>query len=125
MKKLLACAIAAAVISAPAFAKNPKSYQVTGTVTDVGDDTFTLQKKVGAKTENWEIAKGTAMNAASVKKGDNVTVQYQMTATQVNVKGAKEAPAAGKTAPTGKESSTKTETTTEKTTTTTAPAPGK
>ena len=89
MKKLFACAIVSAVLAAPAFAKTPKSYQVTGTVTDVGTDTFTLQKKVGAKTENWEIAKGTAMNAASLKKGDVVTVQYTMTAQSVQQKGEK------------------------------------
>ncbi len=79
MKKSVLLAIAiVGLATAPAFAAT-KSYQVTGPVTAMTDDSITVQKG----SEKWEIAKGTAGVPADVKIGSKVTVQYSMTADSV------------------------------------------
>jgi Holliday junction resolvasome RuvABC DNA-binding subunit len=61
-----------------------KSYQVTGTVLDVKDDTIIVDKK-GEKFEiGWPAS--TKVNGA-VKKGDKVTVYYTMSAVEAEIKG--------------------------------------
>ena len=76
--------IVAAVLlfAAPALAADPKSYQVTGPITEIRGDVIVVQK--GPK-ENWEIATGGKLGP-DVKVGTKVTVQYRMTATQIEVK---------------------------------------
>jgi predicted membrane-bound dolichyl-phosphate-mannose-protein mannosyltransferase len=87
MRKLAAVLIlivAALVYSAHAAAR---TYQFTGVVKTVADDTFTVQKSA---TETWEFAKEAATKGA-VKVGDRVTVHYRMVATEIepNAGGAK------------------------------------
>lgn len=63
-----------------------KSYQVTGPVVDVKDDSITVQKG----NERWEIAQDPSTKGAKgVKVGDKVTIDYRMQATDVEVKTAK------------------------------------
>jgi hypothetical protein len=60
-----------------------KTYQVTGPVLDVTDDTVTVQKG----KEKWEIQKDANTKAlAGFKKGDKVTISYFMTAKQIEPK---------------------------------------
>jgi hypothetical protein len=74
-----------------AYAAGPKSYQVTGPVLEVKDDVIVVQKG----SDKWEIAKdkGTKV-AGDLKVGQKVTIQYQMKATEIEVKGAPAKPAA-------------------------------
>ena len=74
-----------------AYAAGPKSYQVTGPVLEVKDDVIVVQKD----NDKWEIAKdkGTKV-AGDLKVGQKVTIQYQMKATEIEVKGAPVKPAA-------------------------------
>lgn len=67
--------------SAVAFAGSPKTYQVTGPVTEVKDGLVSVQKG----KEVWQIDAGTAA-PAGLKVGDKVTVTYVMTAKSVEVK---------------------------------------
>jgi hypothetical protein len=79
----LALALVAAV---PAFAAAPKSYQVTGEVVELTDDTVTVLKG----KEKFEIALAAVKaDGGELKKGAKVTVEYRMTATSVEVKAAK------------------------------------
>jgi hypothetical protein len=74
-----------------AFAAGPKSYQVTGPVLEVKDDVIVVQKG----NEKWEIAKDKSTKVAGdLKVGQKVTIQYQMKATDIEVKGAPAKPAA-------------------------------
>ncbi len=76
MKSIVFAAVLA--LSTLAFAK---SYQVTGPVVDLSDSTITVDKK----GEKFEISRP-AMMGGDVKKGDKVTVQYSMTATEIEIK---------------------------------------
>jgi len=59
------------------------AYQVTGPVLEVTDTKIVVQKG----KEKWELAKSpTTKNAAEVKVGDKVTVEYTMTASTIEVK---------------------------------------
>lgn len=83
------------LLIAPAFAAT-KTYQVTGPVTEVTEDAITVQKG----KEKWEIARDPSTtkikgDAKEIKKGDNVTVEYRMSATSIEVKGGKKAAAKG------------------------------
>ena len=64
-----------------------KTYQVTGPVLEITPTSITVQKG----TEKWEIArdKDTKMTG-ELKVGAKVTIYYQMTASKVEVKDAKE-----------------------------------
>ena len=74
----------ALTLSAPAFAADAKSYQVTGPVVSVTNDAITVMKG----KEKWEIAKDAATKTSGdVKEGDKVTVMYRMTATSIEAKG--------------------------------------
>jgi hypothetical protein len=75
--------VCAALLSSIAFAAGPKSYQVTGEVTEVRDDVVVVTKG----KEKFEIAKGAV--ATEVKVGQKVKVDYTMTATAIEVKDAK------------------------------------
>jgi len=88
MKRSLAVAVAAMFVSSAAFA-----YQVTGPVLEVTDTKIVVEKD----KEKWEIARDKdTKGAKDVKKGDRVTIQYRMTATEVEVKDAKGKAAAKK-----------------------------
>ena len=80
MRTLLALLLAAATIS---LAGAPKSYQVTGPVTEVKDGLVSVQKG----KEVWQIDAGTSA-PAGLKVGDKVTIMYTMTAKSIDVKAA-------------------------------------
>lgn len=90
-KLLLAAALSAAsLLALPAVAETAKTYQVTGPVLEVSPTMITVQKG----KDRWEIARDASTKmAADVKVGDKVTIEYRMTATNVEVK-----PAAKKSA---------------------------
>ncbi len=82
-----------ALAAGPLFAAPPKTYQVTGPVLAVTDDTVTVQKG----TEKWEIAKdATTKVTGELKVGAKVTIEYRMTATTIEVKPAAAAKPAAK-----------------------------
>ncbi len=68
-----------------ASAATTKTYQVTGPVLAVTDTSITVQKG----KETWEVARGKETKGpADVKVGDKVTIEYTMTATSIEGKGA-------------------------------------
>ena len=70
--------MAALLISIPA-----QAYQVTGPVLEVTDSKIVVEKD----KEKWEMARdASTKTSAAVKKGDKVTVEYNMTATKITVK---------------------------------------
>ena len=70
--------MAALLVSIPA-----QAYQVTGPVLEVTDSKIVVEKD----KEKWEIARdASTKTSAAVKKGDKVTVEYNMTATKITVK---------------------------------------
>jgi len=80
------------VAAAPARAESPKTYQVTGPVLEVTDGTITVQKG----KEKWQLARDKdTKSSGDVKVGDKVTIEYTMTAKNVESKGS--APKAAKT----------------------------
>ncbi len=86
--KRLALAIALATLSTPAFARQPKAYQVTGEVLEVSDDLIVVQKG----KEKFEIARTPDTKVTGdLKAGAKATVEYRMTATTAEVKGEKAA----------------------------------
>ena len=83
MKRLSSLALAAVLFAAPAFAAQPKTYQVTGPVLEVRDDVIVVQKG----KEKWEIARTPDTKVkGDLKVGAKVTVEYRMSAADVEVK---------------------------------------
>lgn len=83
--KRIALALLLGSLAAPALAAT-KTYQVTGPVLEVTDDSVTVQKG----KEKWEIARTPETKVTGeLKKGEKVTIEYRMTATSVEVKAAK------------------------------------
>lgn len=75
--------LAGALFGASALsAAGAKTYQVTGPVVSVDGGVVTVMKG----KDKWEVNLG---SAAAPKVGDKVTITYTMTATSVEVKGAK------------------------------------
>jgi len=74
----------------------PKTYQVTGPVLELTNELIVVQKG----KDRWEIARdsGSKING-DLKVGANVTIQYRMTATSVNVQTPKAGAAKGKAEP--------------------------
>jgi hypothetical protein len=71
------------LVSSLAFAGGPKTYQVTGPVVDVKDDTVTVLKG----KDKWEIAKDAETKVTGdLKVGAKVTVEYTMSAKSIEVK---------------------------------------
>jgi hypothetical protein len=97
MRRLIASgALVASILGSMAVAGDVKTYQVTGPVLDVAADSITVQKG----KENWQIAKSpSTKGGADVKKGDKVTVYYQMTASDIEGKAAPAAKAPAAKAP--------------------------
>ena len=66
------------------------AYQVTGPVLEMTDTKIVVQKG----NEKWEIARdATTKMKGEAKVGDKVTVEYKMTATSIEAKGAVKAKA--------------------------------
>ena len=83
MKRLSSLALAAVLFAAPAFAAQPKTYQVTGPVLEVRDDVIVVQKG----KEKWEIARTPDTKVkGELKVGAKVTIEYRMTAATIEVK---------------------------------------
>ena len=78
MKRSLTVFSATLLLGSAAYA-----YQVTGPVLDVTDSKIVVEKG----KEKWEIARDKdTKGAKDIKKGDRVTVQYNMTATDIENK---------------------------------------
>jgi hypothetical protein len=74
------------VLTGAAFAGSPSSYQVTGPITAVDDSMITVMK--GGK-EKFEVARDSNTKVTGdLKVGDKVTIQYTMTAKEIEVKSA-------------------------------------
>ena len=94
---LLAISFAIVGFSAPAHAAGASktSHQLTGTVAEVNDAKIVIQK--GKSKSTWEIARNAATKVTGdLKVGANVSIQYTMTATAVEVKPADTAPTENK-----------------------------
>jgi len=84
MKRIFAVMSAVMLYAAVAVAGAPSSYQVTGPVLEVKDDMIVVQKG----KEKWEIARDKDTKiTGDLKVGAKVTIQYQMKATSIEVKG--------------------------------------
>jgi len=83
LKALALTPLALLTLAGALYAAQAKTYQVTGPVTALTNDTLTVQKG----KDLWEIGRG------DLKVGERVTVQYRLGATEIEVK-----PAAPKSA---------------------------
>ena len=82
MMRYMAVVAGLALAAPAAFA-----YQVTGPVLDVSPDKIVVEKN----KEKWEIARDKDTKVSGdLKKGSRVTVQYNMTATKIDVKDTKD-----------------------------------
>ena len=87
LKRILAVGMVAGLMLPVAVFAAQKSYQVTGQVVEATDTTITVDKA----GEKFEITRTPSTKVdGDLKVGAKVTVQYTMTATEVEVKGAKE-----------------------------------
>jgi hypothetical protein len=83
MKRVMALMVVMLVMPALVFAASVKTYQVTGPVLEVTDSMIAVKK--GA--DRWEIARDKDTKVTGdLKVGAKVTIEYQMTATKVEVK---------------------------------------
>jgi hypothetical protein len=83
-KLVSAAALALALATAPLFAAQPKTYQVTGPIVALTDDVITVLK---GKDEKFEIARdASAKVTGDLKVGAKVTVEYRMSAASIEVK---------------------------------------
>ena len=83
MKRVILTAVLCLAMVSLAFAGSLKTYQVTGPVLEVKDDVIVVQKG----KEKWEIARDkTTKVTGDLKVGAKVTIQYQMKATEIEVK---------------------------------------
>ena len=81
MKRSILAVAATMFFSTAAYA-----YQVTGPVLEVTDTKIVVEKD----KEKWEIARDKDTKGdKNIKKGDRVTVQYRMTATEIESKAGK------------------------------------
>ncbi len=72
-----------AVAAAMLFGTAAYAYQVTGPVLEVTDSKIVVEKD----KERWELARDKETRGdKNIKKGDRVTVQYRMTATEIEAK---------------------------------------
>lgn len=71
------------LVAAIAFAGSIKTYQVTGPVLEIKDTMIVVQKG----KDKWEIAKDANTKIkGDLKVGAKVTIQYEMKATDIEVK---------------------------------------
>jgi hypothetical protein len=86
--KRLSAALLAIALATPALARQPKTYQVTGTVDEVADDLIVVVKG----KEKFEIARTAETKVSGdLAKGAKVTVEYRMTAATAEAKADKKA----------------------------------
>jgi RNase P/RNase MRP subunit p29 len=86
--KTLVLATALTLAASLSFAAN--TYQVTGPVLAIKGNTIVVQKG----SEKWEVDKDAATKiSGELKVGAKVTIEYRMTATKIEVKSEKPAPA--------------------------------
>ena len=84
MKKVIVVLAILLLSVSIAFAAGPKTYQVTGPVLEVTDDSITVQKG----KEKWQIARDKDTKVkGDLKIGAKVTIEYTMKAAAVEVKG--------------------------------------
>src|SRR5581483_11826395 len=80
---LVAILLVALLAPASALARQPKPYQVTGTVLEVTSDFIAVDKN----GERWEIGRGAdSKGTGQLKVGQKVTVEYRMSASRIDVK---------------------------------------
>lgn len=80
---LVAFLLLALLAPTAALARQPKSYQVTGTVLEVTNDYIAVDKN----GERWEIGRGAETKVTGqLKVGQKVTVEYRMTASKIEAK---------------------------------------
>ena len=83
VKRSVVAGLALLVMNGAAYAGAAKTYQVTGPVLSVTDDTIAVQKG----KDKWEIARDAGTKVTGdLKVGAKVTIEYRMTATTVDVK---------------------------------------
>ncbi len=71
------------LVAAVAFAGSVKTYQVTGPIQEIKDTMIVVQKG----KDKWEIAKDANTKVkGDLKVGAKVTIQYEMKATDIEVK---------------------------------------
>jgi hypothetical protein len=76
-------AVVVMLVAAAAFAGSVKTYQVTGPVLEIRDTMIVVQKG----KDKWEIAKDANTKIkGDLKVGAKVTIQYEMKATDIEVK---------------------------------------
>jgi hypothetical protein len=76
-------AVVAMLVATAAFAGSVKTYQVTGPVLEIKDSMIVVQKG----KDKWEIAKDANTKIkGDLKVGAKVTIQYEMKATDIEVK---------------------------------------
>jgi len=84
MKRMLITLTAVILFSSPAFAGPVKTYQVTGPVLELTDDSIVVQKG----QEKWQIARDASTNVSGdLKVGAKVTIEYRMNAASIEAKG--------------------------------------
>jgi hypothetical protein len=76
-------AVLVGLLAVPAYAAQPKTYQVTGPVLELTADMIVVKKG----NDRWEIARDAATKVTGdLKVGSTVTIQYRMSAAAVDVK---------------------------------------
>ncbi len=79
----IVAAVVAMIVAGVAFAGSVKTYQVTGPVLEIKDTAIVVQKG----KDKWEIAKDANTKVkGDIKVGAKVTIQYEMKATDIEVK---------------------------------------
>ena len=87
MKKMSVILLAILASATMASAAGPKTYQVTGPITDIKGDVIVVENRNG---EKWEIVRdANSKVTGEVKVGAKVTVEYTMAAKKIDVAEAK------------------------------------
>lgn len=83
MKRFALALALTTMLASPAFARQPKTYQVTGKVTELTDELIVLDKD----GEGFEIGRSADTKVTGeLKVGSKVTVQYRMSAAKIDNK---------------------------------------
>jgi len=89
-------ALIALLLAAPVAFGATKTYQVTGPIDEVKDESIVVKKG----KEKWEIARDANTKVkGDLKKGATVKIEYRMSATEIEVKdkkGGKDQPPGGR-----------------------------
>jgi hypothetical protein len=91
MNKNLLLTIATVIALGASAVAAPDSYQVTGPIVEVTDTMIVVEKVTGEKKERFEIARTADTKVTGdLKVGTKVTIQYSMTAKNIEVKAGKD-----------------------------------